>query len=127
MSRRPLQLRLIQASRGFSILEVIASVVVLSVGVLAAVRMQISAISTSRRPVANQEIAVIARRALEEGIDDCRQIDGYQTCVVIEPCRFTGTNLTCGGAGDVHVERITATITSPIDGSQLVTTTFRTN
>lgn len=113
--------------QGFSILEVIASVVVLSFGIIAAVRMQVSAVATSRAPVANQEIAAIARRALEEAIPDCREIDGYEACVEIESCSFTGTDLDCSGAGDRHVDRITTIVTSPIDGSDFEMTTFRVN
>lgn len=121
------------AEAGFSILEVIASVVVLSVGILAAVRMQITAISTNRAPVANQEIATIARRAIEEATADTpitgtRTIGGYQVEVTVEGCNFTGTTLNCGGAaGTGDVQSIEASVTSEIDNIEFVTRTFRAN
>lgn len=113
---------------GFSILEVIASVIVLSVGVLAALRMQITAISTNRAPVANQEIATIARRALEEGVAGTQTINGYTVVVVTQDRCFTGTNLgVCPAGTPAHVQRIETTVTSQVDNIEFVAETFRAN
>lgn len=114
------------SQRGFSILEVIASMVILTFGILAAVRMQSTAISSSRAPVASQEMAAVARRALEEANGaGTETIGDYRVVVTTDGCAFTGTDLNCGGGA--HATRITVTVTDLNDRNQTpyVVTTIR--
>ncbi len=116
----------LNGAAGFSILEVIASVVVLSVGVIAAVRMQVTAVATNRAPVASQEIATVARRALEEEVVGTRTISGYQVVVEVQGRCFVGTNLAaCPAGSGPHVRRIVARVTNNVDNQVFQAVTFR--
>ena len=111
MNRSPIH----RSQSGYSLIEVMASVVVLSIGVLAATRLQATALSANLAPVSSQEAATIAREAIEilaAGDSPNPTVNGYQVAATRTGCQFAVNNLTCAGAG-TELERLTVTVTDP--------------
>ena len=123
-----------QLSRGFSLLEVMASIVIMSLGVVAAARMQMTAIGASIAPTNTQEFSTMAREALESfaatGIDPSGTVNGFAVTATREDCTYgspAGASLTCApGTVPVQLERYTVTVTDTVNTESLTISTLRT-
>ncbi|WP_156820287.1 prepilin-type N-terminal cleavage/methylation domain-containing protein [Synechococcus sp. PCC 7336] len=103
-----------RSTQGFSFTEVMASIVILSLGILAATRMQATALSANLAPVNSQEAAIIARETIEvlaSGQAPNPTVNGYIVNATRTGCQF-GATLVCAGAG-TDLEQLTVTVTDP--------------
>ena len=111
---------------GFSLIEVLATVLILSFGILGVARMQMTAISASIAPASSLESATIARHVMElvvsgqtpPGTIDGYHSDDYAVSAETKYCNWTGVNLdnlSCSLVVDPNaaLHQITVTVTDP--------------
>ena len=121
-----------RSQQGFTLLEVLATVVILSVGLLATARMQVVAIGANNAPIDSQEFSSIAREALESfastGDDPSGTVDGFRVDADVENCTYgtpVGEDLDCGAVATPQLFRYTITVANNNTGESLTVSTLR--